>query len=49
MIIKTIKLYVYLCKNERYPRELNKVKIKPIPPAYLPSEHSVIEIFTADS
>jgi hypothetical protein len=36
MIIKTTELYVYLSKNERYTRELNKVKIKPIPPAYLP-------------
>jgi hypothetical protein len=42
MIIKTTELYVYLCKNERYPCELNKVKIKPIPPAYLPPQHSVI-------
>jgi hypothetical protein len=35
-------MYVYLCKIERYPRELNKVKIKPVPPAYLPPQHSVI-------
>jgi len=42
MIIKTTELYVYLCKNERYPRQLNKVKIKHIPPAYLPTQHSVI-------
>lgn len=42
MIIKTTELYVYLCKNERYPKELNNIKINPIPPAYLPPQHSII-------
>jgi hypothetical protein len=42
MIIKTNELYVYLCKCERYPSELNEVKIKPKPPAYLPPQHSII-------
>jgi prefoldin subunit 5 len=42
MIIKTTELYVYLCKNERYPSELNNIKINPIPPAYLPPQHTII-------
>jgi hypothetical protein len=42
MIIKTTELYVYLCKGERYPSELNKIKIKPKLPAYLPPQHSII-------
>jgi len=42
MIIKTTELYVYLYKNERYPSELNNIKINPIPPAYLLPQHSIV-------
>ncbi|CAM2730222.1 unnamed protein product [Rotaria socialis] len=42
MIIKSTELYVYLCKKERYPSELNNIKINPIPPAHLPPQHTII-------
>ncbi|CAF4329004.1 unnamed protein product, partial [Rotaria sordida] len=42
LIIKTTDLYVYLCKKDRYPNELNHVKINPITPTRLPPQHTVI-------
>ncbi|CAF2957415.1 unnamed protein product [Rotaria sp. Silwood2] len=42
LIIKTTDLYVYLCKKDRYPNQLNNVKINPIPPNHLPPQHTVI-------
>ncbi|CAF4010967.1 unnamed protein product [Rotaria sordida] len=53
LIIKTTDLYVYLCKKDRYPNEVNHVKINPIPPTRLPPQHTVIikwvnNLFTDD-
>ncbi|CAF4113469.1 unnamed protein product, partial [Rotaria sp. Silwood1] len=42
IIIKTTELYVYLCKTERYPKELNGIKIIPHHPSHLPPQHTVI-------
>ncbi|CAF3320914.1 unnamed protein product [Rotaria sp. Silwood2] len=42
IIIKTTDLYVYLCKRDRYPNQLNNVKINPIPPTHLPPQHTGI-------
>ncbi|CAM4833802.1 unnamed protein product [Rotaria magnacalcarata] len=42
MIIKTTELYVYLCKKERYAKELINIKINPIPPVHLPYQHTII-------
>ncbi|CAF1235139.1 unnamed protein product [Rotaria sp. Silwood1] len=42
LIINSTDLYVYLCKKDRYPNQLNNVKINPIPPNHLPPQHTVI-------
>ncbi|CAF1120850.1 unnamed protein product [Rotaria sp. Silwood1] len=42
LIIKSTDLYVYLCKKDRYPNQINNVKINPIPPNHLPPQHTVI-------
>ncbi|CAF4381649.1 unnamed protein product [Rotaria sp. Silwood2] len=42
IIIKTTELYVYLCKSERYPKELNGVRIVPHHPPDLPPQHIAI-------
>ncbi|CAF4475284.1 unnamed protein product [Rotaria magnacalcarata] len=42
IIIKSTDLYVYLCKSDRYPKEVHNIKIKPIPPIHLPPQHTVI-------
>ncbi|CAF4950596.1 unnamed protein product [Rotaria sp. Silwood1] len=42
IIIKTTELYVYLFKTERYPKELNGIKIIPHHPSHLPPQHTVI-------
>jgi hypothetical protein len=42
IIIKTTELYVYLCKQERYPKELNDIKLTPHPPSHLPPQHTAI-------
>ncbi|CAF3578927.1 unnamed protein product [Rotaria sp. Silwood1] len=42
LIIKSTDLYVYLCKKDRYPKQINNVKINPIPPNHLPPLHTVI-------
>ncbi|CAF1547104.1 unnamed protein product, partial [Didymodactylos carnosus] len=39
MVIKTTELYVYLCKQERYPKTLNNTTIIPHLPAHLPPQH----------
>ncbi|CAF2202146.1 unnamed protein product [Rotaria magnacalcarata] len=39
IIIKSTDLYVYLCKSDRYPKEVHNIKIKPIPPIHLPPQH----------
>ncbi|CAF1607926.1 unnamed protein product, partial [Didymodactylos carnosus] len=35
-------IYIYLSKIERYPVELNNIKLKPYPPSHLPPQHTVI-------
>ena len=42
MTMKRTDLYVYLCKHDRYPVQLNDVKITPIPPTHLPPQHTAI-------
>ncbi|CAF1429444.1 unnamed protein product [Adineta steineri] len=42
IIIKTIELYVYLCRRERYPKELLNIKLDPYPPKHLPPQHTII-------
>jgi hypothetical protein len=42
IIIKTTDLYVFLCKLDRYPNQLNNVAINPIPPTHLPPQHTAI-------
>ncbi|CAF3849580.1 unnamed protein product [Rotaria sp. Silwood1] len=41
-LTKNIDLYVYLCKEERYPKELNNIKIIPHAPKHLPPQRSII-------
>jgi hypothetical protein len=42
IIIKTTELYVYLCKQERYPKELIGIKLIHHPPSHLPPQHTTI-------
>lgn len=42
IIIKTLELYVYLCKTDRYPKEVNGTKIVPSCPLHLPPQLIVI-------
>ncbi|CAF4570417.1 unnamed protein product [Didymodactylos carnosus] len=42
IIIKTTELYVYLCKPDRYPKQVNGITITPHPPSHLPPQHTVI-------
>jgi hypothetical protein len=42
IIIKTTELYVFLCKQERYPKELIDIKLTPHPPSHLPPQHTAI-------
>ncbi|CAF4121770.1 unnamed protein product, partial [Adineta steineri] len=42
IIIKTIEPYVYLCRRERYPKELLNIKLDPYPPQHLPPQHTII-------
>ncbi|CAF2524027.1 unnamed protein product [Rotaria sp. Silwood2] len=39
---KVIDLYVFLCNPQRYPKEINDIKITPHPPKHLPPQRSVI-------
>ncbi|CAF2107994.1 unnamed protein product [Rotaria magnacalcarata] len=41
-LTKNIDLYVYLCKEERYPKEINNIKITPHTPKHLPTQRSTI-------
>ncbi|CAF2015118.1 unnamed protein product [Rotaria magnacalcarata] len=41
-LTKHIDLYVYLCKEERYPKEINNIKITPHTPKHLPTQRSTI-------
>jgi hypothetical protein len=39
---KEIDLYVFLCNAQRYPNEIENIKITPHPPKHLPPQRSVI-------
>jgi len=40
IVIKTTELYFYLCKQERYPKQLLiDIKLIPHPPSHLPPQH----------
>ena len=41
-ISKQLDVYIYLCKSERYPKEINNTKIDPVPPKHLPPQRSTI-------
>ncbi|CAF1544419.1 unnamed protein product, partial [Didymodactylos carnosus] len=42
IITKETDIYIYLSKIERYPVELNNIKLQPYPPSHLPPQHTAI-------
>ncbi|CAF1328687.1 unnamed protein product [Didymodactylos carnosus] len=42
IVIQTTEIYVYLCKKDRWSKEVDGIKIFSFPPAHLPPQHTVI-------